>query len=363
MKVNRILIADDKEENIYFLRTLLEGNGYEAIIAGNGAEALDLARRNPPDLIISDLLMPVMDGYMLLRHWKADESLRTIPFVVYTATYTDEKDEHLARDLGADDFILKPTEPEPFMARIQEVLARAKQGELSPGHAPQGEISALTKAYNETLIRKLEAKAIQLEETNRRLQQYIEERKQVEMALRESESRFRSLIVAAPEGIFVQSESRFVYLNPAMIRLLGASTMEELLGKNFLELIAPEYQDAVRSRIQFQMETGNPALSMDQEYLRLDGARVPVETTAIAVTYQDRPVHLVFVRDITERKQMEAKQAEQLKELQRWHGATLGREERVLKLKREVNDLLAELGKSPRYQNAPSNSVAEAPDE
>ena len=112
----KILVVDDKPENLHLLRALLQGHGHEVAEARHGAEALVKARQSPPALIISDLLMPVMDGYTLLRHWKGDEQLKQIPFVVYTATYTEPKDERLALDLGADAFLLKPTEPEPFIA-------------------------------------------------------------------------------------------------------------------------------------------------------------------------------------------------------------------------------------------------------
>ena len=80
--MTRILIVDDKAENLYMLRALLAGHGCEVEEARHGAEALAKARLAPPQLIISDLLMPVMDGYTLLRHWKMDERLRQIPFVV-----------------------------------------------------------------------------------------------------------------------------------------------------------------------------------------------------------------------------------------------------------------------------------------
>ncbi len=134
----------------------------------------------------------------------------------------------------------------------------------------------------------------------------INERKQTEDALRESETRFRSLIESAPEAILVQSGGQFVYLNPAMLRLFGASRPEELLGTNLMDRIAPEYHEVIRERIQMQRVTGKSVPLMDQEYVRLDGSRVPVETTAVPIRFQNRDAHLVFVRDTTARKQAES---------------------------------------------------------
>jgi PAS domain S-box-containing protein len=133
----------------------------------------------------------------------------------------------------------------------------------------------------------------------------ITERKRAEDSLRESEERFRSLIESAPEAIFVQSAGRFDYLNPAACRLLGASRPEDLLGKKFMERMVPEYRDAIRERVRLQRATGMLSPLMEQEYLRLDGSRVPVETTAVSIRYPGEDAHLVFVRDITERKRAE----------------------------------------------------------
>ncbi len=320
MKVNRILIVDDKEENLYLLRALLQGYGYEVVSAANGADALEMARQSPPDLVIADVLMPVMDGFTLCREWKKDARLKAIPFVFYTATYTDERDQELGLSLGAERFIVKPQEPDAFMAIIQETLqqvespsaARAEPAADVPARpaigAPEEE-SVFLKQYNEALVRRVEAKMEQLERTNRDLEQDIAARRMAEAALQESEERFRSLVEAAPEGIFVQSAGRFVFLNPAMLRLLGASKPGDLLATEFTPRIAPEYREAVRERIRLQSETGAPVPLMDQEYLRLDGSRVPVETTAVAVRYQGRDAHLVFVRDVTGRKQAEEEKA------------------------------------------------------
>ena len=179
----RILVVDDIEQNLYMLRVLLEAHGCSVEDARHGGEALEKARRSAPDLIISDLLMPVMDGYTLLGHWKADKQLKRIPFVVYTATYTDPQDEKHARELGADAFIIKPMAPVLFMARIREVLA--SRG--TAPHAPAGEEKERLRDYSEVLIRMLEKKMRQLEQTNRALEAHIAERQQLEEQLRQSQ--------------------------------------------------------------------------------------------------------------------------------------------------------------------------------
>ena len=122
-----------------------------------------------------------MDGYTLLRHWKADANLKSIPFIVYTATYTEPEDEKLALSLGADAFILKPSEPEDFLARFREVEAKGVIATDFPNTVnEQGTESDILKDYSVILIRKLEEKTLQLEEANRVLQQDIARHKEAE---------------------------------------------------------------------------------------------------------------------------------------------------------------------------------------
>jgi PAS domain S-box-containing protein len=300
----RILIVDDDPKSLYMLEALLKGHGHEVVTAVNGSDALQTARQAPPEAIVSDFFMPTMDGFALCRECKKDDRLRGVPFIAYTATYTDPKDEALALGLGAARFLIKPIEPDVLLREIEKVLADSKAGRLAPPPEPAREAQFL-REYNEALIRKLEKKVAQFQETNLALREEISWRERAESQRRESEQKFRELIENAPEAIFVQSQGRFVYLNPAMLRLLGAAKPEELLDTDFTERIAPEYQEVIRERIRFQRETGRMAPPMDQEFVRLDGSRVPVETTAVAIRHQGREAHLVFVRDITERKQRE----------------------------------------------------------
>ncbi len=171
----RILSADDKPENLYMIEALLRGHGHTVDSASNGLDALKLAERGVYDLIIADILMPRMDGFQLCRELKKDARLRHIPFIFYTATYTDPRDASLALSLGADRFLIKPLEPEAFIREIEEVVANKVP--LAPGAGEEPEDEAIyLKEYNARLIAKLEKKMLDLEAANALLQEDITQR-------------------------------------------------------------------------------------------------------------------------------------------------------------------------------------------
>lgn len=230
--MTRVLVVDDKDENRYYLEALLGGHGYAVDSARHGAEALVLARQDRPSVVISDLLMPVMDGYTLLRQWRADPDLRDVPFIVYTATYTEAEDERLAMDLGADAFILKPAEPEDFLTRLHDVetrisTARPAQGDVAdPAAADDPE---LLRSYSETLIRKLEEKTFQLERTNEILLADIAERERIEAAWRSSEVENRLIIESIPQLVWIAApDGTNLLFNRQWLHYTGLSLDESI---------------------------------------------------------------------------------------------------------------------------------------
>jgi len=182
-----VLIVDDNDQNLYFLEALLKGYGFEATSAKNGAEALEAALAAPPALIISDILMPVMDGYALCREWMAREQLRNIPFVFYTATFTGQKDEELALSLGASKFVIKPQEPASLIRIITDALEghHANTTPVPAEHLPDEQ--HILQKYSEALFRKLEKKMADLEKVNRELENTLIEQKRLAGQLRQAQ--------------------------------------------------------------------------------------------------------------------------------------------------------------------------------
>lgn len=123
MKPQRILIADDDEKVLALLKSSLQKEGFETNEALNGAAALEIARRELPDLILADVTMPEMDGFDLCKHIREDEATAHIPFVFLTAK-GELNDKVLGLNLGADDYIAKPFHISEVTARIKSILMR-----------------------------------------------------------------------------------------------------------------------------------------------------------------------------------------------------------------------------------------------
>jgi|GEM_PF-1175390 len=143
----------------------------------------------------------------------------------------------------------------------------------------------------------------------------ITARKAAQAALRESEERFRSVVDAAPDAIFIQTGGCFSYLNPAAIRLFGAERAGDLLGQPVLSRFHPDCQDRVRERIRSVNVDREAQPALDVTTVTLSGESKAVNTCAVPFRFEERDGALVFARDITERKQAEAAREEALAQL------------------------------------------------
>ncbi len=165
MSVAVIVVVDDDPSSRYLMQTLLKAAGHEVLTAEDGVEALEVARYNAPDLIITDILMPRMDGYQLCREWRADPTLSTLPFVFYTANYAEDDDEKFALSLGADRFLRKPMKPSELIEEI-EVLLHESRGTVPAQRPVKEDETRVLKEYNARLVHKLEDQLTELHEIN-----------------------------------------------------------------------------------------------------------------------------------------------------------------------------------------------------
>ncbi len=290
----RILIVDDTPENVYLLDAVLKGSGFETATAADGKEALEQARRNPPDLIISDIFMPVMDGFSFLRECKRDDTLREIPFVFYTATYTDAKDQKFALELGADRILIKPVDPVDLVASLRELLERL--GKAPPPVKPAAPLPEpeFLKGYSETVVRKLEEKVRELDETNR--------------ALFASERKFHRLFEDSILGIFQSTpEGRYTMVNPALARMLGYDSPEEMIDA-VADIGRQLYLDPRdRERAGRELAEKGVLLGFIAPFRHRDGRTIWLSLNSHSVRREDGTVEYYegTAEDITEKMELE----------------------------------------------------------
>ncbi len=289
--MTKVLIVDDNEKDLYLLKTLLDGNSFVVTTATNGAEALESARRDPPDIIITDILMPVMDGLTMCRRWMADEKLKDIPLVFYTATYTDPRDEEFALSLGAARFIIKPAIPANFIVRLREVIAEREAGRLVAAPPAIEEEVVYLKEYNQLLIRKLEDKMLQMEEAYR--------------SLKESEEKYRRMIETAMEGVWrVDAEGNTIFVNQRMADMLGYS-VGEMVGAHLFSFMDEDERAVAAPKIERHRQ--GVALRYEIRFRRKDGSRLSA-ILSIKPVFDDDGQYagaLAMITDIGERVQAE----------------------------------------------------------
>ena len=121
MEKKKILVVDDQADLVKTIQFSLELGGYKVLVAYNGEDALTQARKENPDLILLDIMLPKLDGYKVCRLLKFDEQYKHIPILMMTAK-TQEKDKLMGKETGADEYITKPFDIEELMEKVKKYL-------------------------------------------------------------------------------------------------------------------------------------------------------------------------------------------------------------------------------------------------
>ena len=244
----------------------------------------------PYALAFVDVRMPPgWDGMETTRKiWELDSNLQ----VVLCTAYSDYTWGEMFAKLGHRDgwLILK----KPFDAVEALQLAHAL--------TQKWWLHQQSRERMEELESRVAERTGELQQTNHALQTEAIDHRRAEEALRESEERYRRLVEESPDTNFIGCEGKIAFINPAGLRLLGASRPEQVLGKPVLEFIHPDFREIVANRI----AGGGAAPLLEEKYLRLDGTAVDVEVTSVPIVFDNKRGAQVIVHDITERKQAEA---------------------------------------------------------
>src|SRR5215203_1233189 len=365
----RVLIVDDDLKIRDLLMDLLELEGYEVSTAPDGAEAIDLALSFDPNIIVSDVVMPVVGGLELCRRLKEDPRTAYVPVLLISGLIPSDDAGIEGLHAGADDYLDLPFRNEELLVKVARLVERHRiqkhyreiveqaadiiytrdmdgyitsindAGARFYGRAalemPGKHLSeiidaesaardiALTRIHNENLplrsiYRLSDARGVSkcLEamitvERDRRGQPIgvrgvvrdITEQKNAEEALKESEERYRRLVELSPDGIVVHREGKFIYVNPAAVKLWGASSAEDLIGKSILHVVHPDYHEHVKERVDYIQKFQRPTTLAEQKSLRLDGAVIDVEVTGLPFSSEGKSAILAVFRDVTEKKQ------------------------------------------------------------
>lgn len=318
----QILVVDDYQENRYFLEVLLKGHGHQTASATNGAQALEQLIQGNFDLIISDILMPVMDGYQLCLKCKTDARLKQIPFVFYTATYIEKQDEELAIKLGADRFIRKPADPDEFMQIINSLIEKP----ASTKGIPVSLDLEVLQAYTDRVIKKLDKKIIQLEDE-------ITRRKTAEQSLRESEAKYRSLVETGGAGIAtIDLNTKLTFVNERACQMLGYSR-SELLNKRIADLINPEDFAVVETFLNIGANA-KTRIAIEFRAVQKSGQLIWLLTNPTTIIIDEKITgYNAIMHDITALKEAEAKLQEGVLSLQKTLDDTVMAMAKILEIK------------------------------
>ncbi len=345
-----VLIAEDSATQAAVLKIALEKHGWRVRVAGDGIAAMEQARLSKPDIVVSDIRMPKMDGYALSRAIKTDPALRTVPVVLFTSL-SQAHDIVDAINSGADYYFLKQWDHDILIAKIANVLDTYQpvpdhgqdglrvrlEGETYTIEAnAQRPLTLLLSTYEIAIQQSMALVAArdQLREANESLEEAVRDRTAQFIA---SEIRYRRLFEAAKDGILIlDAETGMVVdVNPYLAGLLGFSH-EIFLGKTIWEL--GFLKDIIANRDNFlELQQKGYVRYEHLPLERKDGSSLDVEVVSNAYLAGDKKVIQCNIRDITERCVKEKQQKLAMQVL-----ATLNRENDVALLVKDILHLIKE---------------------
>ena len=374
-KKEKILIVEDSGTQSLALKKILLKHGYDVVTAKNGAEGISMARTERASLVIADILMPVMDGYRMTRELKNDPALRGIPVILLTQL-AEVEEVISGLDSGAETYVIKPYDEEFLISRVENVLRNLNQfrnnieekviefvygGKQYSIRSSRGQtISFLLSTYENAIIKNKELVSAQeeLETLNERLQKKaaekageltaeVSDRKQAEMALRESEERFRVVIEAASDAVICIEPPGKVYLwNSKAEEIFGYKAVE-MIGQLYHEMVVPErYREAAKKGLEKFFQTGaGPIVGKVVEMVgcRKDGTEFLIELSASGVNLHGVWNSVGIVRDISVRKKLEKELKDNLDDVERMNKMMVGRELQMGKLRERVKELEAKV--------------------
>jgi len=288
----KVLVVDDLALNRKLLRVTLASGGHETVEAEDGIEALEKLAGGGFDAVITDILMPRMDGYRLCYEIRRDEDFYRLPIIIYSSTYLTEADEHLALSVGADRFIRKPAGAEVILAALSQLRAAPRR----PSAAwPTQDLDTL-KEYSEGLVRKLEQRNRELEAAQERLAATIEE-------LRKSEEHYRALFDLSPLPMWVRDPETLAIqaVNAAAVEHYGYSR-DEFLAMTLEDLLPPE--EVARFEADDKSSPNRRAAGV-WKHRKKDGSLIDVDIYTHDLALGGRPLRLVVLRDVTEQRMLE----------------------------------------------------------
>ncbi len=204
-----ILIVEDDVGSRIVLEKGLRSKGYTVFSAVDGGEALALLEQHKVNLIISDIMMPHMDGYELCRRVKAEPTLSDIPFIFYTATFLGEQEEQLGLQLGAKQYLAKPMELDALVSLIQPLLKQNSKREVA---VPDLDVEHYESLYSKVISKKLEKKVGELQDERKKRQQ--------------TESKLHHLMEDLRQDYFLYRrdlDGSYVYVSPSIQNILECS--------------------------------------------------------------------------------------------------------------------------------------------